>query len=140
MTPQQADKIIAEFMGWWLWVPINYSWGSLWVHKSRVAKSDDTGLNSLVINEYKQNRHKMLTEGEFAGRYSESLDALVEVWEKLKIWSISGNPYCNNPKGKRFSVWDGSDDTNITDNTTYSDTIYLAAATATAKAIQELKT
>lgn len=80
MTDQEVNKIIAEYMGWWLFRPIVSTYRSFWIHESRCAKGSK---DSYVYDEYRQNRHKMISPENFECLYTKSLDALVPVWEKL---------------------------------------------------------
>lgn len=70
-------------------------------------------------------------ENHYHENYSESLDALVPVWEKLKMKRVTLE-YFN-------QSYRGADVNHCHDHETISDTIQEAAAIATAKVILELK-
>jgi hypothetical protein len=99
MTPQEANKIIAEFMGNINPVPSN-------------------------IDELSEKQKKIYQP------YAYSLDALVPVWEKMKLrqyFSYESGIF-RIYKSKHRNNWSG-----------IGKTIQEAAAIATAKAIEELK-
>lgn len=115
MTREEANKIIAEFMGkcWHTW---NISGFDCWCAKC------GKDLPNKSIGKY--NGYK----------YTESLDALVPVWEKLEhhacIVQLSvyrSIPWCN---VQSAVIMIGAQN---------GKTIYEAAAIATAKAILEMK-
>lgn len=101
MTPQEANKIIAEFMG------------NKW-DRDRVAITEEDGFTH------------------YHTPYSKNLDALVPVWEKLKLGtcgeSLIFNKNCMGNWEADFYSGDSE-----------SETIQEAACIATAKAIKELK-
>jgi hypothetical protein len=110
MKPDEANKIIAEYMGWY-------------------KQSTDKHPHAWNNNEgFRVNKHEW---------FSESLDALVPVWEKLEYVPLF--------KQARLSktYWCKVESIDIGKPTFCSPegivTIQEAAAIATAKAIQELK-
>ena len=98
MTPQEANRTIAEYMG------TDYV-------------------------EYKTYKCPVCDVSEFKA-YSESLDRLVPVWERLKLRPIFGNP--RDVGGE--VCWLTQDTTMIASGKTIQE----AACIATAKAIREL--
>ena len=129
MDTQEANRIIAEFMGWEFVRRDHELQGDVWRNKE----------DGVYSSKYRYN-YDQVPEG-----YSESLDALVPVWEKLTTARIDINMqggirpiafltiYNMVPKHKQDeSLW-GDDHYEI-----QRDTIQEAAAIATAKAIQEL--
>ena len=128
MTPEEANRILAEYMGW--------------EHFSRVE--DEMG--------YKAYSPLLSIWCMFGGidsepLWSESLDALVPVWEKMRyqyeetMFDVSLRIDLDH---KLSSIWMDDYQHSFGDNPPGSDyesgeTIQEAAAIATAKAIQELK-
>lgn len=109
MTPQEANRIIAEFMG------------SYFDHSNGITTYYSQG------------------EQYAARLYSKSLDALVPVWEKLKGFYNGSIDLMLAPSDKPFANIDYFVDKHCYSCNSYGDTIQEAAAIATAKAIQELK-
>ena len=125
MDSNEANKIIAEFMGYYY----------IGIENKRLED-----LPCLILT------RKCDGERIYKYPYSESLDALVPVWQKLKEdfdlyhFDIGFN-------GNEFSVditfenkAEALDDTIMRSNCAWSNTIQEAAAIATAKAIKELAT
>ena len=121
MTPSEANKIIAEHMGT-KEIAIYYldedKWcggNSLEYTKQKCENYQRQGLNCEL------RERVIVTEA-----YTESLDALVPVWEKVGIAiKLNGSHvHINDP---RFFINEEGDD------------MFEAAAIATAKAIRELK-
>ena len=106
MTPQEANKIIAEFMGY-------ETDGSVIAKAIAVVKVSDG-------------------EPDYIGAYSEYLDSLAPVWEKL---NLDGGWVYDSCGGKESWIitFTGKEDSGE-----WCPTIQEAAAIATAKAIQEM--
>jgi len=100
MKVEEANKIIAEFMGW--------------------EFSTDGSDDFFYLNRRWENNS-----------YSESLDALVPVWEKLKL-----KPYFREVDHKERGIGCYLGNCSIFE-WSYGETIQEAAAKATAKAIKE---
>ena len=112
MTDQEVNKIIAEFMGW-----------SFSYHKTSVFLEIDGEIcdGSLL--------------------YTESLDALVPVWNKIKNYAIYIEDFTKNNEDENdvFVVqFDMYPHGKMISNMSSQLTIQLAAAHATAKCILEL--
>lgn len=112
MTPEEADEIIAGYMG----------------HKNpRVGHSNHT--DHIVVDSHKEGY-----TSELFPRYTQSLDALIPVWKKLdtapRFYKMSDAPLWI-----RCDIWNGQGESQAVGNYTITE----AAAIATAKAIKELK-
>jgi hypothetical protein len=83
MTLQEANEIVAVYMGWQLFIPLNRRYKKLWIHDSRIKDAIYGSSQSYVLEEYSQNKHLMLTEEEFKN-YFASLNRLVDVWSKME--------------------------------------------------------
>ncbi len=139
MTPQEADKIIAEYMNDFSCYDCEFSHeestGPRYYHSS--MKCGKEGFYFEDIDECGQFQYNQKK-----ATYSKSLDALVPVWEKLNSWDYDYD--------MRFSknVWTFSISnyfineravTNPLKENGVANTIQEAAAIATARAIKELK-
>lgn len=141
MTDNEVNKIIAEYMGWQFFTPMNEKYKKLWVHESRIK---DISKQSYVLEEYLFNKHKMLTEYEFKNYYIKSLDNLVPVWDKMakdiRFWGGIMIYSCIVQGAKQSFDIESNNQDNLHLETSSEDkeTIQQAASYATAKAIQEI--
>jgi hypothetical protein len=80
MEDKEVNEAIAEFMGFKKFTVHhmikNYN---LWVHESRVK---DLSNREHVMAEFQQNQHNMIYEWDL--KFTNSLDMLVPVWDKLE--------------------------------------------------------
>ena len=117
MELEEVNKIIAEFDGW------------------KFIETICTG-NMTTLDIWEQDGSKYhYGSGEVPEKYTESLDALVPVWEKLRLdanWRIKLVTDYTNGVGWSVTVAPSPDETVEGD-------LRKAAAIATAKAILELK-
>jgi len=109
MTPQEANRIIAEYMGDKSPVPVN-------LHE----------LSEKQLRQYLP--------------YAHSLDALVPVWEKARIFNVCQFDFNRLGNSYEFTIFQDRPDKEY-GNQWYAkeSTVQEAAALATAKAIKELK-
>lgn len=123
MKDKEINRVIAEYMGW--------------------VKQDFPTENEITFTEdqYCDNSGEMFGISHF--NYTESLDALVPVWEKLNLKKISPRFAfsCSQKKPFYCEIMYSVDERDDWDGSFYSigKTIQQAAAHATAKAILELK-
>jgi hypothetical protein len=132
MTPQEANKIIAEFMD----EEIRADYWRL----EDIINKQDPELITIEKIEYAKLRIVNFFESDIV-RYSESLDALVPAWEKLKNDFIMDlRQHFGYHKGYKYFIrLIGRGDNSIyVKGEHVSFSIQQAAAIATAKAIQEL--
>lgn len=139
MTPEEANEIISEYMD-----------------KRKVplfAASDDTGMSARFTNESRavvqhfldddpNGYHKeyRVVNWSYWHYYSESLDALVPVWEKLSIYGVWININRHGLDHYQVAFVD-KQSLDIEENNNFhavSENIKEAAAIATAKAIKDL--
>lgn len=126
MTPQESNKIIAEFMSW---------------EKNLTGKTKDGRFIPSEMWIYDKDDKYIIRPEKALFIFSSSLDALVPVWKKLTVVDITMKPDAN-PSANFFSLIhhryrpESHNIFNSENNT--GKTIQEAAAMATAKAIESL--
>lgn len=120
MTAQEANKIIAEFLGWRLE-------NNNWILGDFEKDGHETGCpNTDEYKDYAPNN------------YIRSLDALVPVWEKLKDFHNGEIDISLAPDEKHWVSIDHFKDGHCYSSSSRGETVQEAAAIATAKAIKEM--